>query len=324
MQVELLGTAGPLGWPAPGCRCASCARMRSAGRSWEPTRVVVDGVPLERCPGRDVPGGRDVRPAGGGRLLVAAGPGARPEPAEPGSYDAVLLDLIGAPDHLARLRREGTVTARTNVRAVHNDHRVSSPAELVRRLAWWTRPLAAPGRTLVLGGAGSGKSAEAELRLLAHPEVTYVATGPEATTADSGGAAGGDQEWAARVAAHRARRPPWWTTLETIDLPKVLRTARDAVLIDGIGTWLTAVMDETNAWEKPAAAWPRLDELIAAWRATEAHAVAVSDEVGLSVVPATTAGRAFRDLLGRLNQRLAAESEEAILVVAGRAVELPA
>jgi adenosylcobinamide kinase / adenosylcobinamide-phosphate guanylyltransferase len=323
MQVDLLGTAGPLGWPAPGCRCASCARMRSAGRSWEPTRVVVDGVPLERCPGSDVPGGRDVRPAGGGRLLMAAGPGARPEPAESGSYDAVLLDLIGAPDHLARLRREGTVTASTHVRAVHNDHRVPSPAELVRRLAWWTRPLAAPGRTLVLGGAGSGKSAEAELRLLAHPEVTYVATGPEAKTADSG-AVGGDQEWAARVAAHRARRPPWWTTLETIDLPKVLRTARDAVLIDGIGTWLAAVVDETNAWETPAAARPRLDELIAAWRATEAHVVAVSDEVGLSVVPATPAGRAFRDLLGRLNQRLAAESEEALLVVAGRALELPA
>jgi adenosylcobinamide kinase / adenosylcobinamide-phosphate guanylyltransferase len=353
MQVELPGTAGPLGWPAHGCRCASCARMRSAGRSWEPTRVVVDGVPLERCPGRDVPGGRDVRPAGGGRLLVAAGPGARPEPAEPGSYDAVLLDLIGAPDHLARLRREGTVTERTNVRAVHNDHRISSPAELVRRLAWWIRPPGElPGRTLVLGGAGSGKSAEAELRLMAQPAVTYVATGPpsgssggpQATTAAVGppGDPPGDPEWAAKVAAHRARRPPWWTTLETTDLPKVLRTAGDAVLIDGIATWLAAVMDETNAWDAgdgPAAARARPDdrmadradpvddriaELIAAWRTTAAHVVAVSDEVGLSVVPATPAGRAFRDRLGRLNQRLAAESEEAILVVAGRAVELPA
>lgn len=325
MQVELLGTAGPLGWPAPGCRCASCARMRAAGRSWEPTRVVVDGVPLERCPGRDVPGGRDVRPAGGGRLLVAGGPGARPEPAEPGAYDAVLLDLIGAPDHLARLRRAGAVTARTNVRAVHNDHRVSSPAELVRRLAWWTPPPAGPGRILVLGGAGSGKSEEAELRLMARPEVTYVATGPPAQPRDQQpGEPPGDLEWAAKVAVHRARRPPWWTTLETTDLPKVLRTAREAVLIDGIGTWLAAVMAETNAWETPAAARPRLDELVAAWRATGAHVVAVSDEVGLSVVPATPAGRAFRHLLGRLNQRLAAESEEAILVVAGRAVELPA
>jgi adenosylcobinamide kinase/adenosylcobinamide-phosphate guanylyltransferase len=316
MQVELLGTGGPDGWPVAGCRCASCAGMRAAGRRWEPTRVTVDGLPLERCPGRDVPGGRDVRPPGGGRLLVAAGPGARPEPAEPGPYDAVLLDLIGAPDHLARLRRDGAVAPGTNVRAVHNDHRISSPAELVRRLAWWTGPLAAPRRTLVLGGARSGKSAEAELRVAAHPEVTYVATGP--------GPAGGDGEWAARVAAHRARRPPWWTTLETLDLPGVLRTARAAVLIDGIGTWLAGVLDEASAWTDPDAVRPALDELVAAWRATGAHVVAVGDEVGLSVVPATPAGRVFRDLLGELNRRLAAESEEATLVVAGRAVELPA
>ncbi|MFC7732990.1 bifunctional adenosylcobinamide kinase/adenosylcobinamide-phosphate guanylyltransferase [Actinomadura keratinilytica] len=67
---------------------------------------------------------------------------------------------------------------------------------------------------------------------------------------------------------------------------------------------------------------PRLDELVEAWRGASAHVVAVSDEVGLSPVPATASGRAFRDLLGRLNQRLAAESEEAALVVAGRVVEL--
>ncbi|HEX6470300.1 MAG TPA: bifunctional adenosylcobinamide kinase/adenosylcobinamide-phosphate guanylyltransferase [Streptosporangiaceae bacterium] len=316
MQVELLGTGGPDGWPVAGCRCASCARMRAAGRRWEPTRVTVDGVPLERCPGRDVPGGRDVRPPGGGRLLVAAGPGARPEPAESGPYEAVLLDLIGAPDHLARLRRDGTVAPGTHVRAVHNDHRISSPAELARRLAWWTEPLAAPRRALVLGGARSGKSEEAELRVAAHPGVTYVATGPDP--------AGGDVEWAARVAAHRDRRPSWWTTLETLDLAGVLRTARDAVLIDGIGTWLAGVLDEADAWSDPDALRPRLDELVAAWRATGAHVVAVADEVGLSVVPATPAGRAFRDLLGELNRRLAAESEEAVLVVAGRAVELPA
>jgi adenosylcobinamide kinase/adenosylcobinamide-phosphate guanylyltransferase len=314
MQLELPGTGGPRGWPEPGCGCASCAGMRAAGRSWGPTRVVVDGLPVERCPGRDVPGGRDVRPPGGGRLLVAAGPDARPEPAEPGGYDAVLLDLIGAPDHLARLRRTGTVTAGTHVRAVHNDHRISSPAELARRLAWWTGPPGRPARALVLGGTRSGKSAEAELRLAAHPDVTYIATGP-------GG--GGDPEWAARIAAHRTRRPPWWATVETTDLGKVLRTADGALLIDGIGTWLAAAMDETGAWEAPDAVRPRVAELIAAWRSTDARVVAVSDEVGMSPVPATPAGRAFQDILGRLNQRLAAESEEAVLVVAGRVVELP-
>jgi adenosylcobinamide kinase/adenosylcobinamide-phosphate guanylyltransferase len=66
-----------------------------------------------------------------------------------------------------------------------------------------------------------------------------------------------------------------------------------------------------------------VDELVRTWRSTEAHVVAVSDEVGLSVVPETPVGRAFRDMLGRLNQRLAAESEESALVVAGRVLELP-
>ena len=170
---------------------------------------------------------------------------------------------------------------------------------------------------LVLGGARSGKSERAELRLAGEPEVTYVATGADGA---------GDPEWAARVAAHRARRPGWWRTAETTDLAGILRTARGAVLVDGIGTWLAAVMDEGGAWAGGAAARDRLAariaELIAAWRQAEAYVVAVSDETGLGVVPATPAGRLFRDELGRLNQALAAESEEAELVVAGRVLSL--
>ena len=81
----------------------------------------------------------------------------------------------------------------------------------------------------------------------------------------------------------------------------------------------------------PAAAGPaaaaavaaRVDELVAAWRQTAARVVAVSDQVGAGVVPATPAGRLFRDQLGWLNQRLAAESEETVLVVAGRVLSLP-
>jgi adenosylcobinamide kinase/adenosylcobinamide-phosphate guanylyltransferase len=66
----------------------------------------------------------------------------------------------------------------------------------------------------------------------------------------------------------------------------------------------------------------RIGGLVGAWRQTRARVVAVSDEAGLGVVPATPAGRLFRDELGRLNQILAAESEEAELVVAGRVVPL--
>ena len=66
----------------------------------------------------------------------------------------------------------------------------------------------------------------------------------------------------------------------------------------------------------------RIADLTGAWRQARCRVVAVSDETGLGVVPATPAGRLFRDELGRLNQALAAESEEAELVVAGRVLSL--
>jgi adenosylcobinamide kinase / adenosylcobinamide-phosphate guanylyltransferase len=180
-----------------------------------------------------------------------------------------------------------------------------------------------PWRVLVIGGARSGKSERAELRLAGEPDVTYVATGPNGRGGDGHPA---DPEWAARVAAHRARRPGWWQTAETTDLAAVLATARGAVLIDGIGTWLAAVLGESGAWDG-SAGWverlaARTGGLIGAWRQTRARVVAVSDETGLGVVPGTPAGRLFRDELGRLNRALAAESEETELVVAGRILRL--
>jgi adenosylcobinamide kinase/adenosylcobinamide-phosphate guanylyltransferase len=224
------------------------------------------------------------------------------------------------------------------VAAACADHRVTSERELERRCGWWgveligdgdavstvrsgqKRPDAGrdgPWRVLVLGGARSGKSERAELRLAGEADVTYVA---------AGGGGDGDPEWAARVAAHRARRPAWWRTAETTDLAGLLDRARGALLIDGIGTWLAAVMDECGAWDGSAASAGRLAGRVAgltgAWRQTGARVVAVSDETGLGVVPATPAGRRFRDELGRLNQVLAAESEETELVVAGRVIAL--
>jgi adenosylcobinamide kinase/adenosylcobinamide-phosphate guanylyltransferase len=189
-----------------------------------------------------------------------------------------------------------------------------------------TRGPAPPARTLVLGGARSGKSGEAELRLAGEPEVTYLAT-----AAAAGGRS--DPDWAQRIAAHRARRPPGWRTAEGVDAAEVLRQSSGAVLVDGIGTWLAGVLDESGAWDlaadepgglaggSPAAATAidaATDDLIQAWRQAPARIVAVSDEAGSGVVPATRAGRLFRDQLGQLNQRLAAESEEVVLVVAGR------
>jgi adenosylcobinamide kinase/adenosylcobinamide-phosphate guanylyltransferase len=268
-----------------------------------------------------------------------------PDPPEgTAPYDIAFLDLLGDPAQLGRLRARGLVMADTIAAVAVADHRVSGLAELERRCGFWRVSMPGDGervstdrsakgfkgltgttrwvpwRVLVIGGARSGKSEWAELRLAGEPEVTYVATAPRWRDG------AGDREWAARVAAHRARRPAWWRTAETTDLAAVLASARGAVLIDGIGTWLAAVLDECDGWgggagerEKVAG---RIEELLAAWRQAEALVVAVSDEAGMGVVPATPAGRLFRDELGRLNQALAAESEEAEVVVAGRVIQL--
>jgi adenosylcobinamide kinase/adenosylcobinamide-phosphate guanylyltransferase len=286
-------------------------------------------------------GGWEVTSADGGRLLYPAGPGAVPVPAEGAArYDIAFLDMLGDPAQLGRLRARGLVTADTITAVAFADHRVSGAAELARRCGFWrvrvpadgeavTTPRSGqrsqdltgtrPWRVLVIGGARSGKSERAELRLAAEPEVTYVATA--ARWRDGAG----DRDWAARVAAHRARRPAWWRTVETTDLAGVLASARGAVLIDGIGTWLTAVLDECDAWGGAAEkVTGRVTGLIAAWRQARALVVAVSDEAGMGVIPATPAGRLFRDELGRLNQALAAESEETELVVAGLVLPLNA
>jgi adenosylcobinamide kinase / adenosylcobinamide-phosphate guanylyltransferase len=185
-----------------------------------------------------------------------------------------------------------------------------------------------PRRVLVLGGARSGKSRHAELRLAAEPLVTYLAAGPYPPRTRPGA----DPEWAERVAAHRSRRPPWWRTVESLDAARTLRGSSGAVLFDGAGTWLAAVMQESGTWaadgeQDDEGAARRMaakaDELVEAWRQTRARVVAVSDEVGSSVHPPTRAGRLFRDQLGWLNQRLAAESEETVLMVAGRPLPLP-
>lgn len=165
-------------------------------------------------------------------------------------------------------------------------------------------------RVLVLGGSRSGKSAHAESLLAGRRDVTYLATSAPAPE---------DAEWSARVAAHRARRPPSWTTVETTE-PAVLLLG-DALLVDSVTTWVAALMDETGIWSETAGALDRLsdrcDALVAAWTATMAHVVAVSDEVGLGVVPETRSGRLFRDTLGSVNQRLAATADEVWFVVAG-------
>lgn len=166
-------------------------------------------------------------------------------------------------------------------------------------------------RTLVLGGIRSGKSSWAESAITAAAaagRVRYVATGA---------VPGADDEWARRVAAHRARRPGHWSTVETADLPAALRAdAHTPTLVDDVGGWLTAEMDRRGAWTGGSVREATAD-LVGAVRAFAGPLLLVSPEVGLTVVPATAAGRRFADELGTLNQELAACCERVVLVVAG-------
>ena len=166
-------------------------------------------------------------------------------------------------------------------------------------------------RTLVLGGTRSGKSRYAEDLLPDDAPVRYLATARRRA---------GDAEWDARLDAHRARRPAAWTTVETSDVAGPVREGGHPLLVDDLATWLTGVLDDTGAWESPvvpAGVGEAVDELVAAVRVAPGRVVLVSAEVGLGVVPATRAGRMFRDELGALNAALAAVCDEVLLLVAG-------
>lgn len=196
-------------------------------------------------------------------------------------------------------------------------------------------PIAADARTvLVTGGVRSGKSTHAERLLADETAVVYVAPGPSPDVEQ-------DPDWAARIDAHRSRRPAHWETVEGDDLAGVLQrvaaasgteTATGAadcavVLIDCLGTWLTSVIDAAGAWEESSDVLHDLvlGHLTAITTAISAHPgriVLVTNEVGLGVVPTHRSGRIFRDLLGTANQRVGEVCDEVHLVIAGRVLVL--
>jgi adenosylcobinamide kinase/adenosylcobinamide-phosphate guanylyltransferase len=301
----------------------------------------------------------DVTAPDGGRILYATDTGPLPEPTLHGvrdaAFDVVLLeetfgrhtqhgtghlDLDTFPRELARLRGVGAVGTGTDVVAVHLGHHNPPGPELDRLLhAWGARtvrdgdhvgtervvPPSIPRRTLILGGARSGKSHEAERRLLGEAAVTYVATG---------GTRDDDADWLGRVAAHRSRRPSSWTTRETLDVAAILDAAgaHEHVLVDCLALWLAGTLDAAQVWvtepgssartESLALVESDISRLVATLRIADAHVVLVSNEVGSGVVPEHESGRLYRDLLGRLNAALAAECDEVCLVVAGRVLPL--
>ena len=167
---------------------------------------------------------------------------------------------------------------------------------------------------LILGGARSGKSDYAEsLAAQLGRRVLYVAT-----------AEARDDEMAARIAAHRQNRPAEWRTLEA---PRRVGAALsspveppDVLLLDCLTLLVSNIILELES-EPPeaveAAISAEIDEIMAAQQRLAVPLIVVSNEVGLGLVPPYALGRVYRDALGRANQRLAAQADRVLFMVAG-------
>jgi adenosylcobinamide kinase / adenosylcobinamide-phosphate guanylyltransferase len=168
--------------------------------------------------------------------------------------------------------------------------------------------------TVLLGGARSGKSRLAvELAVAAGVPVTLIAT-----------AEARDEEMAARIAAHRAERPAGWMTVEEPYALEAVVAAADpshTVLVDCLTLWTANALARD---EEPERVLEAAASAAAAAARREALTIAVSNEVGLGIVPLEPLTRAYRDLLGSVNRTWVEASAEAAFVVAGRALRLAA
>ena len=162
-------------------------------------------------------------------------------------------------------------------------------------------------RTLILGGARSGKSRLAE-RLAADSglRVVYIAT-----------AGGGDAEMRERIEIHRQRRPSHWQTVEApLRLAATLRAnAADdvCVLVDCLTLWLSNLLCAEGAEDLET----EREALLQLLPALPGRVLMVSNETGLGVVPLGALSRRFVDEAGWLHEAVAERSEQVILTVAG-------
>lgn len=165
--------------------------------------------------------------------------------------------------------------------------------------------------SLILGGASSGKSAYAErLALATGLSPVYLATGQAK-----------DREMSRKITRHQERRGPEWQLIEAplnLTEPLLSLTASHVVLLDCLTLWLTNHLKSNHNIEHGT------DLLLEAIRISDAQVIAVSNELGLGLVPTNPLGRAFRDAQGLLNQRFAEAAGTVTFVAAGLPLSLKA
>lgn len=169
--------------------------------------------------------------------------------------------------------------------------------------------------TFLLGGVRSGKSALAVELATEHERqggrVTFLATAPRIE---------GDHDLDARIDAHLATRPVWPTIEEPLALTAALAAADDTfVVLDCLTLWVNNLLYRGDDDTTIAA---HAGELASALAARRAPSVVISNEVGLGVHPEGELGRRYRDVLGWVNQLVAARADRTLLLMAGRALRL--
>ena len=190
---------------------------------------------------------------------------------------------------------------------------------------------------LILGGARSGKSAEAVrmARERGRGKVLYVAT-----------AEPGDDEMRFRIEKHRAERPARWHTLEApYNVGQAIGRQPDGrqpdgrqpdgrqpdgyatIIVDCITLLVSNLMVDRPDPYADAVQKSVVEEIAAIVQAAKempsaSQMIIVSNEVGTGLAPLTPLGRAFRDLVGQANQTLATAADRAVLMVAGLALLL--
>ena len=162
--------------------------------------------------------------------------------------------------------------------------------------------------TFVLGGVRSGKSRFAQRIASGFGSVIFIATAMPC-----------DSEMELRIERHRRNRPAAWQTLEVpVDLDVAISNLRDPaqlVVIDCLTVYLANVMSKAQG--KESVIKEHTERLYSALKETKSSIIMVSNEVGSGVHAPSASGRFYCDLLGELNQRVAALADNVILMVAG-------